>query len=81
MTEECGSCRFWILRTDHAAELGGGYCRRYPPFFPSGMKVWHHPEQHKPLDMTLSRKVVDAWPNTHQQSWCGEFSPSNTNTK
>lgn len=33
MSDECGNCKFWIKRSDFAANAGGGYCRRYPPSF------------------------------------------------
>lgn len=74
--EKCGNCRFWMKRTDHAA--GGGYCRRYPPFFPSGLHVHENLSRiaradHR-FEIALSSGFLnDAWPNVHQQSWCGEY--------
>jgi hypothetical protein len=54
--ESCGNCRYWLRRTDFGGDMGGGYCRRFPPSFQ--------------MDETLN----DAWPNVHQQQWCGEWS-------
>lgn len=74
MTEECGNCRFWLRRTDHAEDVGGGYCRRYPPFFPSALEVIGVRQSNKLADIELSGSFLnDAWPNTHQGSWCGEW--------
>lgn len=33
MSEACGNCKFWKPRNDAAKDLGGGYCRRFPPAF------------------------------------------------
>lgn len=30
---QCGNCKFWRNRTDSVADLGGGYCQRFPPIF------------------------------------------------
>lgn len=38
--DECRRCRFFALRSDRAGELGGGYCRRFPPAFPSWPNVY-----------------------------------------
>lgn len=72
--DECGQCRFWKLRSDHAGASGGGYCRRFPPFFPGGLVLSHPMRRHDLADIELSDGFLnDAWPNVHQQSWCGEF--------
>lgn len=75
MSDECGDCRFWIERTDHGGQAGGGYCRRYPPSFPSGLTV----RMTRPLGMEyevdLQGRLNDAWPMVHRQEWCGEWSP------
>lgn len=68
----CGSCRFWSKRTDEAAEMGGGYCRRYPPFAPSGMRIWMRGTASADIAPS-SEYLNDAWPNVHQSEWCGEF--------
>ncbi len=70
--EECGNCRFWSKRTDDTAELGGGYCRRYPPFAPSGMRVWMTGTASADIEPS-SGFLNDEWPNVHQSEWCGEF--------
>lgn len=74
MSDECSNCRFWRRRTDHAGEMGGGYCRRFPPSFPSGLTVRRPLRDSSIADITNSDGYLnDAWPNTHQQSWCGEY--------
>lgn len=78
--ETCGNCRFWMQRSDHTAEMGGGYCRRYPPFFPAALRVYENMlrnvnAEHS-FEIGLSSGFLnDAWPNMHRQSWCGEHSP------
>ncbi|TJU79703.1 MAG: hypothetical protein E5Y15_23195 [Mesorhizobium sp.] len=73
-TEECSLCRFWMKRSDPTGELGGGYCRRFPPFFPSALRIWTVGEARNIADIEPSGGFLDdAWPNVHQQSWCGEF--------
>ena len=81
MTEECRNCRFWARRSDHAEEMGGGYCRRFPPMFPSGLRVYVNFNRTMNADHThevepRSDFLNDAWPYTHQQSWCGEYAPA-----
>lgn len=72
--QECGKCLFWARRTDNTREVGGGYCVRYPPFFPSGLSV-HRPIRPSHLaDIEASPSFLnDAWPTVSQESWCGEF--------
>lgn len=72
--EECGVCRFWSKRSDDTVEMGGGYCRRFPPFFPSGLRLWQVNATAADIE-TSSGFLNDAWPNVHRQSWCGEFRP------
>jgi hypothetical protein len=75
MMEQCGNCRFWAPRSDHTADMGGGYCRRYPPSYPSGQRAWPAGREDLCFDIEPSSKFLnDAWPNVHQQSWCGEYS-------
>lgn len=74
MVEQCGDCRFWRKRTDHAEEMGGGYCRRFPPFFPSALRVMRPMHERDFADIESSGGFLnDAWPMVHQQSWCGEW--------
>lgn len=73
--EECGNCRFWLKRNDSAGEMGGGYCRRFPPFFPSGLRLWKTTATMADIEAT-GNALNDAWPNVHKQSWCGEFRPA-----
>lgn len=74
MPQECGNCRFWMKRSDHAGEMGGGYCRRYPPHWPSGLNVARPIRNHHIADIEPSPHFLnDAWPMVHQQSWCGEY--------
>jgi hypothetical protein len=72
---ECGTCKFWLKRSDRAGEMGGGYCVRFPPFAPSQYRV--RPDLGGGHDHTLvspdSEHLNDAWPMVHQQSWCGEW--------
>lgn len=70
--EECGNCRFWSERTDNTKDMGGGFCRRYPPFFPSGLRVWQTGTTTADIE-TSAGFLNDAWPNVSRQSWCGEF--------
>lgn len=76
--QECGECKFWLKRSDSAGDLGGGYCRRFPPFFPSELRIYENllrkVNADHSFEVSLSGGFLnDAWPNTHQQSWCGEF--------
>lgn len=73
--QNCGNCKFWSKRSDGSAEMGGGYCRRYPPFFPSGLRVYSTNAASGDIEPS-SGFLNDAWPNTHQQEWCGEFKPA-----
>lgn len=74
MTDQCKECRFWLKRSDEAGKMGGGFCRRYPPMSPAGYKVFHGGTVAMAEIVTSSGSLDDAWPNVHQQSWCGEFS-------
>lgn len=74
--EECGSCKFWLERSDHAKKLGGGFCRRYPPNWPAQLNAHASIDPHARgvTEITPeSRYLNDSWPMVHQQSWCGEF--------
>ncbi len=73
MSECCGTCRFWRLRSDPAKDLGGGYCVRFPPMAPAGYQVW---AEARGFYVAPDSNLNDAWPNTSQQSWCGEFQPA-----
>jgi hypothetical protein len=78
MTEECRNCRFWMLRSDSAGEAGGGFCRRYPPSFPSGLRIYENlgreVRAHHSFEITTDSCFLnDSWPYVHQQSWCGEW--------
>ena len=73
--QDCGHCKFWSKRTDGTSEMGGGYCRRYPPFFPSGLRLWMTGAATADLESS-SEFLNDAWPNVHQSQWCGEFLPA-----
>lgn len=73
--ENCGHCRFWLKRSDDAGEKGGGYCRRFPPFFPSGLRLWMTGTATADIE-TSSGFLNDAWPYVHQLEWCGEFQPA-----
>jgi hypothetical protein len=77
MTEQCGNCRFWLKRTDHAGDAGGGFCRRYPPIHPgAGWLVHKFYHSGRDSDYTIeadNRVLNDGWPYVHQQEWCGEF--------
>lgn len=71
-TETCGDCRFWSKRSDSAGEMGGGFCRRFPPLMPSGFEL----HQVSTVGAEIEPSTVflnDAWPMVHQQSWCGEY--------
>jgi alpha-tubulin suppressor-like RCC1 family protein len=71
----CETCKWWARRSGNSGDLGGGTCRRYPPFMPCQFRVWRvagHPSNHV-FDVTTEGDVLnDAWPYTGQQSWCGE---------
>jgi hypothetical protein len=57
MTDECGSCRFWVRRTDKNAPWlsGMGDCRRFPPTEPQRTSYQY------------------GWPLLKRESWCGEY--------
>jgi hypothetical protein len=73
MSEECGNCRFWLKRTDRAGDGGGGYCRRFPPFAPSSYTTEVLYSPYRFYTRPGSDHLNDAWPNVHQQEWCGEY--------
>ncbi len=77
MVEECGNCKFWRPRTDHTKDMGGGYCVRFPPAVPSSFTVLRG-DAHKPFEVVAGTRLNDAWPNVHQQSWCGEYRAPST---
>lgn len=75
MSDGCGNCKFWVKRSDAQGEKGGGFCRRFPPAFPSLWNISKNivPVDRVTFDMTPGAIYNDAWPNTHSQSWCGEY--------
>ena len=80
MSDECGSCKFWAKRSDELGNRGGGYCRRFPPSFPSALRV--SPEHGEPwFSIEPEGRYNDAYPMVHQQSWCGEFQFAPPNQK
>ncbi|SDH08177.1 hypothetical protein [Pelagibacterium luteolum] len=71
--EQCGTCKFWRIRSDEAAGKGGGYCVRFPPFAPAAFNVWMTSSGQTGEVTASSSHLNDAWPNVHIQSWCGEY--------
>lgn len=78
-SEACGTCRFWLKRSDNAKDVGGGFCRRYPPSFPSGVLVFENPNRKRSIEHLYETQnsdlfLNDSWPSVHRASWCGEWS-------
>jgi hypothetical protein len=74
--EECGSCRYWRPRSDPAGDSGGGYCVRFPPFFPSSLRLSPGLRTGDFEAGPNGDFLNDVWPMVHQQSWCGEYCAS-----
>ncbi len=65
----CADCTFWER---WGSERGG--CHRLPPstdFEVSGREV-----SYQRVQVTITKSHNPIWPNTAQDDWCGEFTPS-----
>lgn len=70
MTEACKNCLFFKAYEKWLNQPGYGYCRRHPPTVKAEL----------PVTKKYNLNMIQSFPFTHQEQFCGEFQWSQQKT-